>query len=48
MAILVAEDPRGADLVRCKQISELVLIHGRRQVGDVKVGVLLIGESLEL
>jgi hypothetical protein len=48
MAILVTQDARRADLVRCEELGELVLVHRLGQVGDVKVGVALIGEGLEL
>lgn len=48
MTILVAEDARGADLVRSKQVGELVLIHRLGKVGHVEVGVTLIGKCLEL
>jgi hypothetical protein len=47
-ALSVAKDPSRADLVRSKEISKGVLIHGLRQVGDVKVGVLFVGKGLEL
>lgn len=34
--------------MRCKEVAEVVLIHGLREVGNVEVGVLFIGKCLEL
>lgn len=34
--------------MRCKEVAEVVLIHGLREVGNVEVGVLFIGKRLEL
>jgi len=34
--------------MRSKELSKLMLVHRFRQVGNVKVGVVVIGEGLEL
>lgn len=34
--------------MRCKEVAEVVLIHGLWEVGNVEVGVLFIGKCLEL
>ena len=47
-ALSIAKDASRADLVRSKEVSKGVLVHGLRQVGDVEVGVLFVGEGLEL
>jgi len=33
--------------VRRKEVAEVMLVHALREVGDVEVGVLFIGECLE-
>lgn len=48
MTVLVAEDARRADLVRSKQVGELMLVHRLGKVGHVEVGVTLVGKCLEL
>lgn len=48
MSVLVTQDARGAHLVWCKELGQLVLVHRLGQVGDVKVGVALVGEGLQL
>lgn len=48
MPVLIPQDTRGAHLVRSKQLGQLVLIHRLGQIGDVKVGVVIIGKRLEL
>jgi hypothetical protein len=46
-ALSVAKDASRADFVGSKEVSKRVLVHGLRQVGDVEVGVLFVGERLE-
>lgn len=48
MAVPVTKDARRAHLVRCEEVAEIVLVHGLREVGNVEVGVLFVGECLEL
>ena len=48
VAVPVAKNARRAHLVRCKEVAEVVLIHGLWEVGDVEVGVLFVGKRLEL
>ena len=48
VAVLVAKNARRAHLVRRKEVAEVMLVHGLREVGDVEVGVLFVGECLEL
>jgi hypothetical protein len=48
VAVPVAKNARRAHFVRCKEVAEVVLIHGLREVGNVEVGVLFIGKRLEL
>ena len=48
VTVLVSQDSRGAHLVWLEQVLELVFVHRFREVGDVEVGVALVGESLEL
>lgn len=48
MTVPVAKNARRAHLVRCKEVAEVVLIHGLWEVGNVEVGVLFIGKCLEL
>jgi hypothetical protein len=47
-ALSVAKDASRADLVRSKEVSKGMLVHGLGQVGDVEVGVLFVGKGLEL
>jgi hypothetical protein len=44
----VPEDPARADLVRCEDGGEFMLVHVLGDVGYVKIGVALVGELLEL
>ena len=48
VAVPVAKNARRAHLMRCKEVAEVVLIHGLWEVGDVEVGVLFVGKRLEL
>ena len=48
MAVPVTENARRAHLVRREEVAEVMLVHGLREVGNVEVGVLFIGECLEL
>jgi hypothetical protein len=48
MAVPVAKNARGAHLVRRKEVAEVMLVHRLREVGNVEVGVLFVGECLEL
>jgi len=48
MAVPVTKDSRRAHLVWRKEIAEVVLVHALREVGNVEVGVLFVGECLEL
>ena len=48
VAVPVAKNARRAHLVRCKEVAEVMLIHGLREVGHVEVGVLFVGKRLEL
>ena len=48
VARLVAENSRRADLVRCEELGELVLVHRLGEVGDVEVRVVFVGKGLEL
>ena len=48
VAVPVAKNARRAHFVRCKEVAEVVLIHGLWEVGDVEVGVLFVGKRLEL
>ena len=48
VAVPAAKNARRAHLVRCKEVAEVVLIHGLWEVGDVEVGVLFVGKRLEL
>ena len=48
VAVPVTKNARRAHLVWGKEVAEVVLIHGLREVGNVEVGVLFIGECLEL
>lgn len=47
VAVLVSQDARRAHLVWIEQVLELMLVHRLWEVGNVKVGVVLIGECLE-
>ena len=48
MSILVTQDTGGADIVRDKQLFELVLVHRLRKVGHVEIGITFVLEGLEL
>ena len=48
VAILVPQDARRGDIVRGKELCELVLVHRLRQVRDVEIGVALVLKGLEL
>jgi hypothetical protein len=48
MAVPVTKNARRAHLVRREEVAEIMLVHGLREVGNVEVGVLFVGERLEL
>jgi hypothetical protein len=48
MTVYVTKDARRAHLVRREEVAEIMLVHGLREVGNVEVGVLFVGECLEL
>jgi hypothetical protein len=48
MTVPVTKDARRAHLVRREEVAEIMLVHGLREVGNVEVGVLFVGECLEL
>ena len=48
MPALLTEDAGGAHLVWSEQLSEIMLVHRLGQVRHVEVGVVLIGEGLQL
>lgn len=48
MTVTSAKDAGRDNVMRSKDLGELVLVHVARDVGDIKVGVLLVGELLEL
>jgi hypothetical protein len=47
MAVPVTKNARRAHLVRREEVAEIMLVHGLREVGNVEVGVLFVGERLE-
>jgi hypothetical protein len=48
VTVPVTKDARRAHLVRREEVAEIVLVHGLREVGNIEVGVLFVGERLEL
>lgn len=47
-SVLVAKDPCGAHLVRSEDGTQLMLVHGLREVGDVEIRIGVVSEGLEL